>query len=42
MCVYFFVHDVAVATTIEEEINDRVNVEIKDESKDGTYRYFVE
>ena len=38
----FSVIYIEVETTIEEEIDDRVNVEIKDESKDGTYRYFVE
>ena len=42
MYMFFSAINIAVETTIEEEIDDRDNVEIKDESKDGTYRYFVE
>ena len=41
MYMHFFHIDIAVETTIEEEIDDKVSVEIKDESEDGTYRCFV-
>ena len=34
ICIFFLV-DITVETTTEEEIDDMVNVEIKDESKDG-------
>ena len=40
ICIFFDI-DMAVETNIEEEIDDRVSVEVKDESEDGTYRCFV-
>ena len=34
--------DIEVETTIKGAIDDRVNFEVKEESKDGTYLCFVE